>query len=499
MNTRKLERELFPCPEVNIESFPPLEDEVYFNMFLDWDANPDDDLCVYIYVRNLDDGTPFVDVYIWDVDVDPEAAMRFVICEGKGGYRLSEELEETFLKYTHDKRLHMPYYSLEKVCQAVSDAFPQWHMTDHWYVYTALDHMYFASHHGPREVLYKAGNLERIAWEFDALPCNIEGTTPSAIMGDVPLKLLRILNMNYLTHYLSDKDGLDMCKAVYRKYCGVMGKKIPALGQWLYLVEMYKNGGTFGGYPFKREIYENASYISPDELEDYKEYLSIRKEIGSNEKIDLRDFDELDFSLSRMRELKRYKDGHTLADKMFRERLQERSEYEYKNRKFMLIMPESPYLLCVEALHNHNCLVSYVSAHAEGRSTILFLRRRCEPTIPFVTLEIVCGEIQQIYGRFNTLPPKEVYEFIVEYAKARDMSYDLRDLVIQNMFRLKETDADQANALIEYVMTCQTVRKGSSSDGEDDKQQMTLDDLIPGVLGDVQDNGMEDVYPYDVF
>ena len=495
MNNRLLERQHFPCPEVNIESFPPLNEEEYFNMFLDWDANLDDDICVYIYVRKLDDGTPFVDVYIWDKDVDLESGMRFVICEG---YRLREDIEETFLKYTHNSKLYLPRISIEKVNSEVKCAFPQWHFADYWSICIALDHMYFASHHGPREILYKAGNLNMIAWEFDNLPCNIEGTTPSAIFDDTPIKLLRILNSRPHIHYFSDETGLDMCKAVYRKYCGLLGKDIPAPGQWLYLVEMYNNGGTFGGYPFKWDIYDNAKYISSNEMEDYKEYLTIRKEMGTNEKIDLRDYEELYYALSRLQELKKYKKGNTHMDGRFRERLKERSRYEYRNSEFIIIMPERPYDICIEALYNHNCLVNYISAHSEGLSTILFLRKGSEPAKPFVTLEIVCDEIEQIYGRFNTLPLKEVYEFIVEFANARDLSYDLRDLVIKNMSKLKENDAEQANALIEYVMTCQTVRVGSSSP-DDYPQQMTLDDVMPVVLGEETIVRPNDIYPYDVF
>ena len=57
----------------------------------------------------------------------------------------------------------------------------------------------------------------------------------------------------------------------------------------------------------------------------------------------------------------------------------------------------------------------------------------------------------------------------------------------------------QANALIEYVMTCQTVRIGLSSDDDDYPHQMTLDDLIPGALGDGTFGEACGGYPYDIF
>lgn len=61
----------------------------------------------------------------------------------------------------------------------------------------------------------------------------------------------------------------------------------------------------------------------------------------------------------------------------------------------------------------HHCVGSnnmYISAHNNGRSTILFLRKASDPDMPFITVEIKGEEIKQWFGAYDKKPDREFFE-----------------------------------------------------------------------------------------
>ncbi len=68
--------------------------------------------------------------------------------------------------------------------------------------------------------------------------------------------------------------------------------------------------------------------------------------------------------------------------------------------------------IIMEGRELHHCVGGdpYLSAHADGRSTILFLRRKEKPEVPYVTVEIKNRKINQWYGAYDKKPDKEENE-----------------------------------------------------------------------------------------
>lgn len=69
----------------------------------------------------------------------------------------------------------------------------------------------------------------------------------------------------------------------------------------------------------------------------------------------------------------------------------------------------------------HHCVGgdSYLAKHNEGRSYILFVRKKEEPEVPYITVEIQGTRIIQWYGAFDKKPDKKVIDkLLADYTKA---------------------------------------------------------------------------------
>ena len=84
MLIRKIERRLCKCPEIDCSDHArfPLPDEAEFKaMELDYCEDPSR-VYIFPFVRENKKGVWYVDVYVWDQMLYPEAFRRFIICAG---------------------------------------------------------------------------------------------------------------------------------------------------------------------------------------------------------------------------------------------------------------------------------------------------------------------------------------------------------------------------------------------------------------------------------
>ena len=476
---RKIERFSFVCPEVNCRDydlFPLLDEGDYMGMCNEFCLHSSE-ICIFIFVRESGTHVPFVDIYVWNT-ANLDGYDHFIICDG---FRLPKELEFKFLEYMDYAYIYISDCAFHEANKKIMSAFPQWHYKDYSVsdMSLALQHMYFASHRsGPREILFKAEGIEYIAANLDKLPgFNIIGTTPSDIIDrEMPLKLLRILSQEDSFQLLCSQSDRELCKAAYERYCGFIGKMLPSAGQWNYILELYKNGGVFGGYGFRRDIYDMAScFIYQDDIEMYDRFFSVRKKLGIHGKITARYSEDVWNEIERMENLLRYRKGSHI-DSLFAERKSESSQYEYSNKDYEIIMPSCAFDMCKEAVCQHNCLADFIYDHAEGETTILFLRKRTAPDVSFVTMEVGPDlEIKQVYGKCNSLPRKDVYEFIVEYSKAKSFTCDLSELIINNIHRMGNEDRVHMNELVEFAEQAQYSANQSFVKGDDLLRRMRYD------------------------
>lgn len=106
------------------------------------------------------------------------------------------------------------------------------------------------------------------------------------------------------------------------------------------------------------------------------------------------------------------------ADKELRQKIETRVEslkkLYYWEHNGLVIRPVMNYEDIVnEGKTLHHCVATnYTHSHAEGRTSILFIRQISEPDKPFYTVEVKDNRIIQVQGLYHCAPTKEVKEFI---------------------------------------------------------------------------------------
>ena len=93
---------------------------------------------------------------------------------------------------------------------------------------------------------------------------------------------------------------------------------------------------------------------------------------------------------------------HALLEKKMAKLDEERSKFNYSDADFTIRFPEKLSEIVNEGSSLHHCVGGYTQNHAEGHTTIMFLRRNNDPTTSFYTIEIGNDDsIVQIHGFGN--------------------------------------------------------------------------------------------------
>ncbi|HHU52790.1 MAG TPA: hypothetical protein GXZ43_01745 [Clostridiaceae bacterium] len=483
--TRRLERTFFRCPEISGEdysTFPAVSDQVFLLMKSEFSADSSN-IYIFPFVRSKEASKLFVEIYIWDLVNYPDVCKRFVIFEG---CRMSEEDEEKYLDYAK-RELYAFTEIIERFCIEVQILFPQWHFPNYMpdQIGEMMEHLYFTSHSsGPREILYKA-ELANIAYHVNQLPTyNIIGSTPEKIMGSgLSLKLLRILNQWEFIDFLFETEKLDSCREIYRKYSGFIGKNPVTIGQWKYLEELTNPDGLFYGMKFNRTIYK---YLREDYseriLKEYRQFLEFRLEFSEAKKMKIPEPEDLHGVVYKLKRIKKYQKDNTNIDTLFKFR-KENNTFEYRGPEYSVVMPRSSFDICLEAISQGNCVMDYIEAHASGYTTILFIRKNDAINQSFVTMEINNDRwIRAVYGKFNSLPEKDIYLFLEEYAQKAWLFYDPAELITERFDEIFECAGDELNNYLEDYRNRHSSRTFKFENEKVEYIQLSMDDLYPGIF-----------------
>ncbi len=469
-------------PVINTALYPEVSEEVFTMM----EQECCDKTFIYLFpfVRKNDDAasTLFIDIYLWDAMLYPENYIRFVFVEG---YRMDPDIESAFIKYLHNPLIRVDGERMSSFSKKVVQLFPNWHYKEYPLVEmpTAFEHIYFASHRsGPKEILFKA-ELPNLAMRVYEIPdCNLIGTTPSEIIGhDLPIRLLRIIDQPCFNRKQFDEEWFVKSKAVYHEYSGYIGKNLPNVFQWNYLTRLYDNGGTFAGRKFIRSLYKRIRYSWNEELLDYYEkFIVLRDGFIKTRKLKLPNAYDVMYVVAKLEALVEMMSDPDI-DKRIRER-KKRKFFEYADEKYSVIMPGSSMDFYNESLRQSSCVMDYTAKHASGETTILLLRENEKLEKPYVTVEVKDGEITQVYGKFNTLPSKDVYIFLMEYARKRWLYCNPYDLIM-DAFPEDDTDYVISEELCDFAMSfCKQKTEDIAvidlSD-EEEYAQLSLKDLYP--------------------
>jgi hypothetical protein len=93
--------------------------------------------------------------------------------------------------------------------------------------------------------------------------------------------------------------------------------------------------------------------------------------------------------------------------------------YGYTGQDFAVLVPRTSAEIIAEGHALHHCVGGFVESIAQGKRTLLFLRRADNLKKPFVTFEIRDGEIVQTSGYDNGAPPQEVKKFLDRWKKTK--------------------------------------------------------------------------------
>lgn len=94
-------------------------------------------------------------------------------------------------------------------------------------------------------------------------------------------------------------------------------------------------------------------------------------------------------------------------------------KYDFSNDDLLIKAPESGQDIIYEGQALHHCVGSYVPQVAEGRTVILFIRRKKAPDKPYVTVEVRNDKIVQVRGFSNKTPESDVNDFVEQFKRAK--------------------------------------------------------------------------------
>ena len=104
----------------------------------------------------------------------------------------------------------------------------------------------------------------------------------------------------------------------------------------------------------------------------------------------------------------------------FREQAERNAYFEYTYKDLLVVVPKTPQEIVEEATRQKNCLRSYVESVKEGRTVVVFIRRKIMPDATYVTAEVNNGRLVQLKGYCNSNPRnKELVEFVQHWSKAK--------------------------------------------------------------------------------
>lgn len=449
-----MERLLRVCPETDCLDFalyPLVSEQTLLTMELDFTEDMSR-VHVFPFCRN-NNGRTYIDLYFWDLMLSEKPYKRFVVCEG---YRFSEEDEKTFLTYVRSGSIITNQFWMDHFYDEVQRNFSTWNYQAYSEerVAVALEHLYYASHvSGARGVLYRDG-LVNIAFNLGKLSSyNMIGSTSEEVIGcDVCRALLCTLNQPGLLPLLYEEESIRKCVKVYSRYKALIRKSIPTAGQWRYIYSQYREFWAWGQYGVSHQLYNLLALPGSEVvLSEYEKYMSPEYENPHIEKGILSDLKSGRSLVNRLTLLRKCLAKAKRYDPMIRER-KASAVYEYRGEKYMVVLPTDAKEYCVEEVLQRNNIMEKLRKHAFKKSTVLFVRHVSHPELPFVTIEIDKRMITEVRGACDTLPAKEIFLFLYEYAVRQSLAYCPQYLLEESgIWEYDGENADELEAFYEEL------------------------------------------------
>lgn len=106
-----------------------------------------------------------------------------------------------------------------------------------------------------------------------------------------------------------------------------------------------------------------------------------------------------------------------------------KKENELKEEDYKIILPAHPIDLMRESDVLHHCVKTYINRVSEGRTYILFLRKKDKLQIPFATIEVLPDyRLIQLKAINNSKAPEEAKEFVRKWARVKGVRLQSLDI-----------------------------------------------------------------------
>lgn len=166
----------------------------------------------------------------------------------------------------------------------------------------------------------------------------------------------------------------------------------------------------------KENRWEGLPFQTPDTYRDYlKDCIALRLNLDDKDVLFPKDLDAA--HARTIAEVKHQAD--TAKQELFAHEVQRLKWMEWEKDGLLIRLPADAKELIAEGAYLHHCVGGYADRMANGKTTILLIRRAEEPDTPFYTLEWLNGKVQQCRTMRNASYEKEeqVFDFVNEWVK----------------------------------------------------------------------------------
>lgn len=344
---------------------------------------------------------------------------RFIVASD---YYWTNEAEDVFDGLVQEENVAFSGFHFNSIYEKYSAQYPDWKLQKYYNKPLRLiDHIYNCLHkNSVKEILYKAG-LDEIAAKINLIDeYNLIGSTPADILSGLNARLLKAINIPEGLSLIQEEWKRQKMYILQSRYSWMFEDKLNAalckfLDKLICEEDDYEKIAKEFKANYKRltEFWIDSQYSNYLSLLEQKKRVQKEVERYIDKKL-LKELDDL-----QVRQIYGYMvAGQAEWDKKVEEsNLNRNIGYEWRDEKFSVFFPKSIKEFVIEAIKQNNCLLEYVEEYVENTTDILFLRKVGEENKPFVTIEIYDGEIIQAYAKCNTLPDKDVQDWIHMYAK----------------------------------------------------------------------------------
>jgi hypothetical protein len=212
-----------------------------------------------------------------------------------------------------------------------------------------------------------------------------------------PNEVHTILSTDYQTLQKKDIVSLLNSRSYYIKEGGAFdfmqehNYNVGSVFKYFDRLATYEALTLYKAYDNFKDYVRMASYISP-KFDKYPKNLLTTHTIVS------RNYDRFKQTYDEERFAKQYKPW-----------------MEWKYKDWMIIYPKYTKDIKDEAVQQNNCVASYISTIIEGKTDVVFLRKRVKPDESVITVEVKNNKVVQAYRAYNEIVHADDREILKRY------------------------------------------------------------------------------------